>query len=114
MKRHRQTSQFDPENDESIQPRSIGQMMGSGTGEEENEIVAGGWQGTDDATSTAPSDLGVDAPKVTHLHAIGEDLENEDPTGRAYAGGLDPEEGGVSDLAGRPVEESRNWEEDPI
>ena len=30
--------------------------MGSSTGEEERAIEAGGWAGTDDATSTAPSD----------------------------------------------------------
>jgi hypothetical protein len=34
----------------------IGDTMGSSTGEEERAVEAGGWAGTDDATSTAPSD----------------------------------------------------------
>ena len=34
----------------------IGDTMGSSTGEIERAIAAGGWAGTDDATSTAPSD----------------------------------------------------------
>jgi hypothetical protein len=34
----------------------IGATMGSSTGEKERAIEAGGWAGTDDATSTAPSD----------------------------------------------------------
>ena len=36
--------------------RGIGDTMGSSTGEEARAIEAGGWAGTDDATSTAPSD----------------------------------------------------------
>jgi hypothetical protein len=34
----------------------LGMIMGSATGETEQTNVAGGWAGTDDATSTAPSD----------------------------------------------------------
>ena len=34
----------------------IGDTMGSSTGEAERAVEAGGWAGTDDATSTAPSD----------------------------------------------------------
>lgn len=34
----------------------LGETMGSATGEEERAIEAGGWAGTDDATSTSPSD----------------------------------------------------------
>lgn len=44
------------ENKEQQRPRGIGDTMGSSTGEEERAIEAGGWAGTDDATSTAPSD----------------------------------------------------------
>lgn len=35
---------------------SLGSVYGTATGEEEHTTVAGGWAGTDDATSTAPSD----------------------------------------------------------
>lgn len=90
----------------------IGKTLGSTTGEEENAIMAGGWEGTDDATSTAPSDQAV--PPAPVVHAIGEELTGEDPNGRAYAGGLNPDDGGIVDLAGRPVEESRDWDKDPI
>jgi hypothetical protein len=34
----------------------IGNIMGSKTGDSEHSLVTGGWAGTDDATSTAPSD----------------------------------------------------------
>jgi hypothetical protein len=34
----------------------LGDTMGSSTGERERAVEAGGWAGTDDATSTAPSD----------------------------------------------------------
>jgi hypothetical protein len=34
----------------------LGEIMGSGTGDSEHSNVSGGWAGTDDATSTAPSD----------------------------------------------------------
>ncbi len=34
----------------------LGETMGSSTGEAERAVQAGGWAGTDDATSTAPSD----------------------------------------------------------
>ena len=34
----------------------LGSIMGSGTGASEHSTVSGGWAGTDDATSTAPSD----------------------------------------------------------
>jgi len=37
-------------------PRSLGEVLGSQTGEGEDIIAPGGWAGTDDATSTAPSD----------------------------------------------------------
>jgi len=108
----------DPVNDYSSAPKEVSfadqdvrSTLGSSTGDEENALQAGGWEGTDDATSTAPSDFA--RPPAPVVHGIGES-ENEDPTGRAYAGGLDPEDGGVVDLAGRPVEEGRDWEQNPV
>jgi hypothetical protein len=35
----------------------LGSLVGTTTGEADRDTVAGGWEGTDDATSTAPSDL---------------------------------------------------------
>ncbi len=40
-----------------ISVEDIGDIMGSATGKMENSLVSGGWAGTDDATSTAPSDM---------------------------------------------------------
>lgn len=40
-----------------IESGGIGEVMGSATGDSEHSVVSGGWAGTDDATSTAPSDL---------------------------------------------------------
>ena len=37
--------------------KEIGILMGSETGEGDHDVLAGGWAGTDDATSTAPADL---------------------------------------------------------
>lgn len=34
----------------------LGSLMGSSTGDSEHTMMTGGWAGTDDATSTAPSD----------------------------------------------------------
>ena len=36
---------------------SLGSIRGSATGEADRDLVPGGWAGTDDATSTAPSDM---------------------------------------------------------
>lgn len=38
-------------------PINIGSIVGGATGEADGDVVPGGWTGTDDATSTAPSDL---------------------------------------------------------
>lgn len=35
----------------------LGSVVGSATGEADHDPVPGGWEGTDDATSTSPSDL---------------------------------------------------------
>ncbi len=43
-------------------PETLEETMGSETGEAERSTVAGGWAGTDDATSTAPSDLLANPP----------------------------------------------------
>ncbi len=52
--------------------------MGSSTGEVERAIEAGGWAGTDDATSTASSDQMGDPPvpeEEKPIHTITRDLE---------------------------------------
>ncbi len=36
---------------------TLGTLVGSATGEGDREVVPGGWGGTEDATSTAPSDM---------------------------------------------------------
>jgi hypothetical protein len=41
----------------SVHNEDLGITKGSTTGEVANATVPGGWEGTDDATSTAPSDL---------------------------------------------------------
>jgi hypothetical protein len=83
--------------------------VGSATGEEDHDTVPGGWEGTDDATSTAPSD--IFPPK----RMTGDDVDDgEMSTGRAFAGGIGGKDGGVVDIKGTPIEESRDWEHDPI
>lgn len=90
-----------------IDDEGIGEVLGSATGEGDRDVTAGGWAGTDDATSTAPSDLADEM--------IFPEAEDPDATiGRGYAGGLAQQDGGVSDLTGNPVEESRNWNVDSL
>ncbi len=110
----------DPVNDYSRSPGEVetpklADTLGSATGEDEHAIMAGGWAGTDDATSTAPSDMAFMGPERPTNHSSGtEDVEVEDPTGRADAGGFGPDEGGVADFTGAPVGESRDWEKDSV
>lgn len=57
----------------------IGNTMGSSTGESERAIQAGGWAGTDDATSTAPSDQMGNPPlpeEEKPLHTIARDFDD--------------------------------------
>lgn len=52
--------------------------MGSATGEVDRAIAAGGWAGTDDATSTAPSDQLGNPPlseEEKPFHTITRDFE---------------------------------------
>ncbi|MBY0370618.1 hypothetical protein K2X33_08030 [bacterium] len=51
--------------------------MGSQTGETENAVVPGGWAGTDDAFSTAPSDQ-IGNPKPADKVNLEDDLILED------------------------------------
>lgn len=63
----------------------LGTIIGSGTGERDRDPMGGGWEGTDDATSTAPSDLtGI----------------SSSPTGRP----IDPNIQKVADELGNPSE----------
>lgn len=54
---------------------NAGELIGSATGESAQAIVPGGWEGTDDATSTEGSDLSdpldspmADSPEEAALH----------------------------------------------
>jgi hypothetical protein len=61
-----------------IDSSGLGDTMGSSTGEEERAVEAGGWSGTDDATSTAPSDQ-MGNPSIPEseksFHVITRDFE---------------------------------------
>lgn len=59
----------------------LGQVRGTATGEDEFSAVGGGWEGTDDATSTAPSDLSRPPRPVVHRQSdlAPEDLPEERP-----------------------------------
>lgn len=85
---------------------NLGQVMGSMTGEEFEAIEApGGWAGTDDATSTAPSDLtSEERAKQDPLKKF----RQLDPTGRAAAADLGEGEL-IADFDGSPVDDSRDW-----
>lgn len=87
----------------------LGEMVGTSTGEAPEDVLAGGWQGTDDATSTAPSDVGGSAD-MKHS----DDHGPEAVLGRAFAGGAMDDETPITDIKGTPAEESRDWEHDPI
>ncbi len=50
----------------------LGKIMGSATGAREYTNVCGGWAGTDDATSTAPSDLIGNPPIPEEDKAVAE------------------------------------------
>ena len=71
----------------------VGAVIGTATGEQDRDVTAGGWAGTDDATSTAPSDLsGEDQKKA---EPVNPEQENPDASiGRAYGGGISPCGGG--------------------
>lgn len=108
---HRET--LTDTHDNGLNEAGVGELMGSSTGEEDGEgdTVPGGWQGTDDATSTAPGDLGG-GRDLKHTNAGHPDAA----MGRGYAGGVGDFEGagGVTDIKGSPAEESRDWEHEPI
>lgn len=53
--------------------------MGTATGEEEHAVVGGGWQGTDDATSTAPADY--ENPPAPRVHTNRDDAEGQEISG---------------------------------
>ncbi len=90
----------------------LGEIVGSATGEADHDVIAGGWEGTDDATSTSPCDM-VNPNPQSRFDANEEEFRDAG-LGRASGGGMALDEGGVSDIKGTPVEDSRNWEDDPI
>ncbi len=67
--------------DQAIKKRrklGLGDTMGSSTGQAERAIEPGGWSGTDDATSTAPSDQIGNPPMPEEekpFHTIVHDFE---------------------------------------
>lgn len=86
----------------------LGETEGTATGEPTHEVLAGGWEGTDDATSTAPSDF-ESVPDLRHTDDHGPDAV----TGRAFGGG-NLQADTITDIKGTPAEESRDWQSDPI
>jgi hypothetical protein len=53
----------DPDVTPADAPLDLADLVGSATGEGDDQILPGGWAGTDDDASTAPSDrIGVPAP----------------------------------------------------
>jgi hypothetical protein len=64
--------------DEDEMNSGLDDTMGSSTGEAERAVEAGGWAGTDDATSTAPSDE-IGNPPIPEeekpFHTITRDFE---------------------------------------
>lgn len=59
---------------------TLGSIVGSATGEGDRDVAPGGWSGTEDATSTAPSDLmGISlspdgGTPVPDIERMGDDL----------------------------------------
>jgi hypothetical protein len=90
--------------DDLWQGDELGEIVGTSTGEGDRDVIPGGWEGTDDATSTAPSDLSQ-PPRPGRTQAS---------IGNAFGGGFAHAAGGICDLSGSPVEESRDWEHDAI
>ena len=80
-----------------VPPISLGSIRGSSTGEGEFDIIAGGWEGTDDATSTSPSDLSA--------------VENKEPTSPEWTTGVAV---GTTDLRGMRAEDEQDWEHEPF
>lgn len=67
-------------NEDQAEEISLGSIRGSATGEGDRDVVPGGWGGTEDATSTAPSDMpGISLspdglPPEPDIEKIGDDL----------------------------------------
>jgi hypothetical protein len=62
----------------ALGPTELMDTLGSATGELERAIEAGGWMGTDDAASTAPSDqIGIPplSEELKPLHTIARDFD---------------------------------------
>ena len=61
-----------------FRPPHLEDTMGTATGELEHAVLPGGWSGTDDAVSTAPSDQIGNPPMAEAekpIHTIAHDLE---------------------------------------
>lgn len=85
-------------------PTDLSQILGSTTGEPDRDTVPGGWDGTDDATSTAPSDL---CSPANQTQADGP----EEGAVEGYVEGLD---GTIVDIKGTPVDGPHDWSLEPI
>ncbi len=97
---------------DEFQEDDLGEIRGGQTGEADGDTVPGGWEGSDDATSTAPSDLSPQP--FRNAAGILEEESADASIGRAYGGGLGSEDGGITDIKGTPIEGSRDWEHDAI
>lgn len=94
------------EDREGENPRELSDVIGGSTGERDRDVVPGGWAGTDDATSTAPSDLDP------RLDATSDEDGGEYSVPELSAGvGL---AGAITDIKGTPMDDTRDWENDPI
>mgnify|MGYP000340704880 CR=1 FL=1 len=92
--------------------RTLGEIVGGQSGEADQDTVPGGWQGTDDATSTAPSD--IPPVRLSADETFSSEEEADRVLGRAAGGGMLDTTEAVTDIKGTPVEESKDWEHDPI
>lgn len=103
FKRRSESLEDEPGPESATKLHPIGTIVGTMTGETDRDTVASGWEGTDDATSTAPSDL--DSSGIPEIRAEGPEEEAIDGYEECLKRAIP-----TSDIKGSPVDESRNWE----
>lgn len=109
-------------------PQDLSDVMGGATGEADDATVAGGWAGTDDDTSTAPSDR-IGLPEENPLDELtGGAVTDRNSLDRVVGQSTDgdgsiegPATGGgraidqlESDLIGRPLDENEDPTDYPL
>jgi hypothetical protein len=88
---------------------SLGSILGSATGEGDRDVVPGGWSGTEDATSTAPSDLmGISLSPdgqdpVPDINKMGDDVSGFSDLLETD----EPEENAAPEVSERPHKKAR-------